>query len=74
MMNLTDPKSLVYGELYFITSSARKTHSSFCMDIIFDEVSREVYELFVGTPAIEASALVEPAVSLLGNPDVISIN
>lgn len=50
IMYVPNPKELVYSELHFISASRPLPRQPLCMDAIIDEVSREIYALFVGVP------------------------
>lgn len=52
MMYTPDVKSLVFSELNFIsTVKSVGQQAKISMDAIFDEVSDEIFALFVGAPA-----------------------
>ncbi len=53
MIYVPNPKDLVYGELYFISTVASVKAPEICFDAIIDEVSHEVYSLFIGAPVVD---------------------
>ena len=57
MMYTPDPKSLVYSQLQFISTSVPMPQAKISVEIesIYDEVSSEIFALFVGVES-EAKA------------------
>lgn len=47
MIYTPNPKALVYSELFFISTVAPRLESVVTMDAIMDEVSREIFDLFI---------------------------
>ena len=52
MSNMPNPKSLVYSELQFVSTSVPmpKVKPAVDYELMYDEVSSEIYALFVGEP------------------------
>lgn len=50
MHYIPDVKALVYSEINFVSTSVRmpQTQVSYDLDALFDEVSSEVFAMFVG--------------------------
>jgi hypothetical protein len=70
MMYTPDPKSLVYSQLQFISTSVPLPQAKISVDIeaIYDEVSSEIFALFVGVESqITAEAIREYTASLQVN-------
>jgi hypothetical protein len=55
MMYIPNPKALVYSELYFISTSVPQARIT--IDAIFDDVSNEIFALFVATPVVKERSL-----------------
>lgn len=56
MIYTPDPKSLVYSQLHFISTSVSMPQAKISLEIekIYDDVSAEIFALFVGTePEVE---------------------
>ena len=51
MIYVPDVKSLVYGELQFISTAVPVKAPVISMDAIIDEVSREIFDLFISEEA-----------------------
>lgn len=51
MIYTPNPKALVYSELFFISSVATRQAPVVSMDAIIDEVSREIFDLFIAEDA-----------------------
>ncbi len=51
MLYTPNPKALVYSELLFISSVATRQAPVVTMDAIIDEVSREIFNLFIADDA-----------------------
>lgn len=67
-----NPKSLVYTELQFISTSVPmpKVKPAVDYELIYDEVSTEIYTLFVGGPVEIKSEAVRDYASLQTMPGV----
>lgn len=50
MIYIPNPKALVYNELNFISMVGPRPHTTLSVDEIFDEVSNEIFALFIAKP------------------------
>ncbi len=62
MVYVPNPKDVIYNELNFVSVSSRAPKQKPSMDAIFDEVSSEIYALFVNPVSVPAVGTVGEAV------------
>jgi hypothetical protein len=65
MIYIPNPKALVYNELNFISSIVSVKTAKLSIDCIFDDVSQEIYNLFIASPGIAKTVQREKVSELL---------